>query len=136
MERGPRDRAPSTRWFAGPDAVAGAATPIVVGYAIAHYFTLLVVEGQRTALGLSDPMGLGWNVFGTAELGVNTAIFDHPTALALLQLTAIVAGHLVGILCAHDLTLRLAGGRLTTQLPMLVVMVGYTCAGLLLLFSP
>lgn len=143
----------------GADRVASAATPIIVGYAIAHYFSLLLVEGQRTALGLSDPMGLGWNVFGTAELGVNTAIFDHPTALAVIQLVAIVGGHLVGVLCAHDLGLRLNPGTsshlgppsnlepastgarpahspLTAQVPMLAVMVAYTCAGLVLLFSP
>ena len=49
--------------------MAGSLVPIVIGYAIAHYFTLLVVEGQRTAP--SDPLGLGWNVFGTAERGVD-----------------------------------------------------------------
>ena len=53
--------------------------PIVVGYAIAHYATLLIVEGQRVAVNLSDPLGLGWNVFGTADLTVSTAVFSHPT---------------------------------------------------------
>ena len=64
--------------------------PIVVGYAIAHYATLLIVEGQRTAINLSDPLGRGWNVFGSAEMGVNSAVFSHPTGVALIQLGAIV----------------------------------------------
>ena len=37
--------------------MAGSLVPIVVGYAVAHYFTLLVVEGQRVAINLSDPLG-------------------------------------------------------------------------------
>jgi hypothetical protein len=112
--------------------------PIVIGYAIAHYTTLLVVEGQRTAINWSDPLGRGWNVFGSAEMGVNAAIFSYPTVIALIQLLAIVAGHIVGIVCAHELAARLLppDRALVGQLPMLLVMVGYTCAGLVLLFSP
>ena len=60
-------------------AMSGSLVPIVVGYAIAHYATLLIVEGQRVVVNLSDPLGLGWNVFGTADLAVSTAIFSHPT---------------------------------------------------------
>jgi hypothetical protein len=112
--------------------------PIVIGYAIAHYATLLVVEGQRTAINWSDPLGRGWNVFGSAEMGVNAAIFNYPTAIALIQLLAIIGGHVLGIVCAHELAVRLLppDRALVGQLPMLLVMVGYTCAGLVLLFSP
>ncbi len=121
-----------------PRLMVPSVVPIVIGYAIAHYATLLIVEGQRTAINWSDPLGQGWNVFGSAEMGVNAAIFDHPTAIALIQLVAIVAGHILGIVCAHELAVRLlpAEHALAGQLPMLAVMVGYTCAGLLLLFSP
>jgi hypothetical protein len=71
-------------------------------------------------------------------MGVNAAIFNYPTAIALIQLLAIVAGHIVGIICAHELAVRLlpAEHSLAGQLPMLAVMVCYTCAGLVLLFSP
>jgi hypothetical protein len=121
-----------------PRLMVPSVVPIVIGYAIAHYATLLIVEGQRTAINWSDPLGQGWNVFGSAEMGVNAAIFDHPTAIALIQLVAIVGGHILGIVCAHELAVRLlpAEHSLAGQLPMLAVMVGYTCAGLLLLFSP
>jgi hypothetical protein len=121
-----------------PGLMVASVVPIVIGYAIAHYATLLIVEGQRTAINWSDPLGRGWNVFGSAEMGVNAAIFDHPTAIALIQLGAILTGHIVGIVCAHELAVRLlpAEHALAGQLPMLAVMVGYTCAGLVLLFSP
>ena len=51
---------------------------------------------------------------------------------------AIVTGHILGIVCAHELAVRLLppDRALVGQLPMLLVMVGYTCAGLVLLFSP
>lgn len=119
-------------------AMAGSLIPIVVGYAIAHYATLLIVEGQRVAVNLSDPLGRGWDVLGTADLTVSTAVFSHPTGVAVLQLVAIVGGHLVGIVVAHEKAIRLLApsSALRGQWPMLVVMVGYTCAGLLLLFSP
>jgi hypothetical protein len=119
-------------------AMAGSLVPIVVGYAIAHYATLLVVEGQRVAVNLSDPLGRGWNVLGTADLAVSTAVYAHPTGVAILQLVAIVVGHLVGIVVAHEKAISLVAptAALRGQLPMLVVMVGYTCAGLVLLFSP
>src|SRR3546814_17506665 len=40
--------------------------PIVLGYCIAHYFSLLVFEGQSFLALLSDPFGSGWDLFGTA----------------------------------------------------------------------
>jgi hypothetical protein len=121
-----------------PRLMAGSLVPIVIGYAVAHYATLLIVEGQRTAISFSDPLGRGWNVFGTAEMGVNSNIFNHPTAIAVGQLVAIVSGHILGIVCAHEKAVALlpADRALRGQLPMLLVMICYTCAGLVLLFSP
>jgi len=121
-----------------PRLMAPSVVPILIGYAIAHYLTLLIIEGQRTLINLSDPLGLGWNLFGTAELGVNTSIVANPTPVALMQLIAIVGGHVIGIIAAHERSLALLRTDRTVrgQVPMLLVMVCYTCAGLLLLFSP
>jgi hypothetical protein len=71
-------------------------------------------------------------------MGVNSAIFNYPTAIALVQLAAIVGGHVLGIVCAHEkaVTLLPPDRALRGQWPLLLVMVGYTCAGLVLLFSP
>jgi hypothetical protein len=71
-------------------------------------------------------------------MGVNSAIFNYPTAIALVQLCAIVGGHVLGIVCAHEKAVALLppDRAVQGQLPLLLVMVGYTCAGLVLLFSP
>jgi hypothetical protein len=121
-----------------PRLMAASLVPIVIGYAVAHYATLLIVEGQRTAINWSDPLGRGWNVFGSAEMGVNAAIFNHPGVIAGIQLGAIVLGHIIGIITAHEKAVALlpAEHAVRGQWPMLVVMIGYTCAGLVLLFSP
>jgi hypothetical protein len=121
-----------------PRLMVGSLLPIVLGYVVAHYATLLIVEGQRTAINFSDPLGRGWNVFGSAEMGVNSGIFNHPTAIAMTQLCAIVGGHVLGIVCAHEKSVALLppDRAIRGQLPLLLVMIGYTCAGLLLLFSP
>ncbi|GAA3556987.1 hypothetical protein GCM10022197_10210 [Microlunatus spumicola] len=118
--------------------MSGSLVPIVVGYVVAHYFTLLVYEGQRVAVDLSDPLGRGWNVFGTDHLQVSSAVFDHPTAIAVVQLASIIVGHVLGVVVAHEKAVTLLPGRsvLRGQWPMLVLMVGYTSAGLVLLFSP
>ena len=121
-----------------PRLMVGSLLPIVLGYVAAHYATLLIVEGQRTAINFSDPLGRGWNVFGSAEMGVNSGIFNHPTAIAMTQLCAIVGGHVLGIVCAHEKSVALLppDRAIRGQLPLVLVMIGYTCAGLLLLFSP
>ena len=136
MERYAADRTLARSAY--PRRMAGSLVPIVVGYAVAHYATLLVVEGQRTAINLSDPLGRGWNVFGSAEMGVNSAIYNYPGAVAWLQLSAILGGHLLGIVAAHQKAVSLLPPTAARrgQWPMLAVMIGYTWAGLVLLFSP
>ncbi len=121
-----------------PRLLASAVVPIVIGYAMAHYLSFLVVEGQRTAIGLSDPLGRGWDVLGSASMGVNSALYDHPSLMAMIALVAIVGGHILGIIAAHEKSLALLGpdAALRGQLPMLLVMIFYTYFGLLLLFSP
>jgi hypothetical protein len=49
-----------------------------------------------------------------------------------------VGGHVFGIVCAHEKAVALLppDRAVRGQLPLLLVMIGYTCAGLLLLFSP
>ncbi|WP_203567037.1 hypothetical protein [Aestuariimicrobium ganziense] len=112
--------------------------PIVVGYVIAHYTTLFVLEGQRVLITLSDPLGRGQNWFGTAEWGVDASIFEHPSLVAWLQVAGIVIGHAVAVVAAHDLAVRWlpTERQMTAQVPILAVMVVFTCGGLLLLFAP
>jgi hypothetical protein len=120
-----------------PGLFAHSVVPIVLGYVVAHYLTLFILEGQRTLILLSDPLSNGWNVFGTGLLGVNAGISNHTTAIATTQVAAVVVGHLLGVVSAHDRAVALFPRHkaLAGQIPLLVVMVGYTVGGLLLLFA-
>jgi hypothetical protein len=111
--------------------------PIAVGYVFAHYLTLLVEYGQAVLAQLSDPLTRGDDYLGTAGLGVHYVLSTSPTALAVIKVAAIVTGHVLAVVAAHDRAVRVLPARhaVTGQLAMLVVMVGYTTAGLLLLFS-
>lgn len=108
-----------------------------MGYVLAHYLTYLFEQGQRTLAQISDPLVNGSNVFGTADLGVNYWLSLHPTLLATTKVLAIVIGHVLGVIAAHDQALRVLPRRhqVTGQLPLLFVMVLYTFSGLYLLFG-
>lgn len=119
-----------------PSAFAHTIIPIIVGYVIAHYFSLLVFQGQQAIILASDPLGTGANLLGTAEAGINYALMG-PTSIALVQVVAIVAGHVLAVIAAHDRAVALLprGQALSGQLPLLLLMVGYTVGGLFLLFA-
>ena len=120
-----------------PDAYAHSLVPIIVGYIIAHHLTLLLEIGTRTLIQASDPFSRGWDILGTAALSEPTWLSYHPTLLATLKVVAVVVGHVLAAVAAHDRAIRLLPARshLTGQLPLLVAMVGFTGGGLFLLFS-
>ena len=41
--------------------------PIALAYVVAHYFSLLVSRARRSAYLVSDPLGDGADLFGTAD---------------------------------------------------------------------
>ena len=95
-----------------------------------------MLEGQRTVALLTDPLGSGADWLGTGSWTVR-AFGTSPAGTALLQVTVIVIGHVFGTVLAHDRALRLFDRRTAVvgQLPLLVLMLVYTTAGLLLLFA-
>jgi hypothetical protein len=111
--------------------------PIVVGYVVAHYLSYFVEVGQQTLVQLSDPMVDGSNLLGTADLQVNYWLSTHPTFLAFVKVGAIVGGHVLGVVAAHDRAMQVLPRRvqLTGQLPLLVVMLAFTVGGLYLLLT-
>ena len=120
-----------------PDLFAHSVVPIIVGYMVAHYLTFLVEYGQLTVIQLSDPFSRGDDYLGTADLSVNYWLSYHPEFLATTKVVAVVLGHLLGVVAAHDRAMRLLPARhqLTGQLPLLFAMVGFTVGGLYLLFA-
>lgn len=121
---------------ADPLVFAHSVIPIAVGYVIAHYFSLLLFQGQHTLILASDPLGTGGNWFGTARRGVDWTLVSA-SVIAAVQVLGVVIGHILGVVAAHDRAVRIfARHRATTaQLPLLVLMLGYTVGGLTLLFS-
>jgi hypothetical protein len=121
---------------AGPAALAHSLIPIAVGYLIAHYFTLLLFGGQQTAIIWSDPFGTGANLFGTGNLTVDNELLGV-TAIAVIRAGAVVAGHIGGVFAAHDRAVAVLPREkaIAGQLPLLLLMVGYTVGGLGLLFA-
>lgn len=107
--------------------------PIGLAYAVSHYFTLIIFEGQQIVAAISDPFGVGWNLFGTAGYRVQFFIRTS-TPIWLAQVAFIVGGHLVGVVLAHDRSLRDFGrGAIRSQYAMLVLMIALTTLGLLIL---
>ncbi|MGE2837173.1 hypothetical protein [Mycobacterium sp. SMC-4] len=120
-----------------PGLLAHSLIPIVIGYVFAHYLTYLVERGQQTAIQLADPLGRGWNVLGLADAQVSYLLSMHPALLATLKVGFVVAGHIAGVVAAHDRSLALLpkDHQITGQLAMMLVMVFYTFMGLYLLFG-
>jgi hypothetical protein len=107
--------------------------PIALAYAVSHYFTLILFEGQQLLAAISDPFGLGWDLFGTADRQVEFFITSS-TPIWFLQVAFIVGGHLVGVVLAHDRSLQDFGGdAVRAQYAMLVLMIALTSLGLLIL---
>lgn len=120
-----------TRLVCGPHpgpltAFAHSLVPIALGYLVAHYFSLLVVEGPRT---VSMALGTDNAPEPLQPLG--------PGGLAALQVIAVVTGHVLGVIAAHDRSVRLfpPAKAVAGQLPLLALMITYTVGGLSLLLN-
>ncbi|MFE3560085.1 hypothetical protein ACFXKW_35285 [Streptomyces sp. NPDC059193] len=123
--------AAATRLVSGPHpgpltAFAHSLVPIALGYLVAHYFSLLVTEGPRT---VSMALGTDNAPEPSSPLG--------PGGLAALQVIAVVTGHVLGVVAAHDRSVRLfpPAKAVAGQLPLLALMITYTIGGLSLLLN-
>ena len=128
-------------WFTDQSAAdvarrfAHSLVPIALGYTVAHYFSLLVLDGGQNFLRLlSNPFDRGSNWFGTADWAVNFFLVSTD-AIAWVQFSAIVVGHIAAVLVAHDRAVETSDASEATwaQRPMLLVMVFYSVVGLWLL---
>lgn len=107
--------------------VTNSLIPIAVAYTLAHYLTLLLVEGPRGVLLLVHSAAT-WNVV------------PDPRVVSVLQVTLILLGHALAVLVAHDAALAANPGRpplavLADELPVVLFMIACTWAGLFLLFT-
>ena len=110
--------------------------PIALAYAFAHYFTLVIYEGQFLLSALGDPFDLGWDLWGLSGREVDYTLIS-PTAVWYVQLAAVIAGHVGGVILAHDRALADFPGirAVRSQYPMLALMVILTMLALFILTS-
>jgi hypothetical protein len=110
--------------------------PIALVYAVAHYFSLLLIQGQFILPLASDPFGSGWNLLGSVGDYRPNLTPLAPNTIWYIQVAALVAGHVAGLAIAHDRAVALFKSReaaLRSQYAMLALMIGYTVLGMWLL---
>ena len=110
--------------------------PIAFAYAFAHYFTLVLFEGQLLISTMSDPFDLGWDLFGSADRSIDYGLIAESTAWVwYTQVAAIVLGHVGGVVLAHDRALAdfPPDRAVASQYVMLALMVALTGLGLVIL---
>jgi hypothetical protein len=116
--------------------------PISIAYHLAHYLQSLIVGFPAAVLALGDPFGLGWSLLpnvglhhgSTMGLGPDGILNVYRASTAL-----IVVGHIMATWTAHRIALAQTSDRrkaVLSQLPLTVLMVGYTVFGLWLLSTP
>ena len=110
--------------------------PIALAYLVAHYFSLAVFGGQaQFGFLLSDPLGDGSDLFGTAGGAINYSAVSSETVW-YVQVGALVTGHVLALVLGHDRALAYYGDpkrAARSQYWMLAMMVAFTSLGLYLL---
>jgi hypothetical protein len=102
--------------------------PIAMAYVAAHYFTLLLYQGQAIIYLASDPLGDGSNIFGTADHQVKYGLIGSNVEW-YVKVVFIVCGHVAALILAHDRALAIyrdARQAVRSQYWMLGVMLGFT----------
>ena len=135
-------------WWSGAKAAPAlrrfvvSIVPIAFGYHFAHYLPSFLVDAQYALKALSDPFALGWNLLGTRELHVTASFLTHHASVEAIwyaQVGVIVAAHVAAVVALHGLVGESREGRLASilsEIPLTVLMIGYTVFGLWLLSTP
>ena len=83
------------------DLFAHTLIPISFAYVLAHYFSFLIWQSQAMGYLISDPLGNGANIFGTSGYQIDYHIISY-AAIWYVQVAALIAGHVGGLMLAHD----------------------------------
>jgi hypothetical protein len=111
--------------------------PIAVAYVLAHNVSLILTGVPVMIRSLSDPLGRGWNLLGTADLF--EGYVASPALVWFAEIILVVGGHILGVLGAHRVAVRLVGDHraaVRSQYSLTVLMSVYTVMTLWLLAQP
>jgi len=114
--------------------IAPSVLPVALFYHLAHNAMHLLMEGQDIVPALSDPLGRGWDLFGTAGMHLEPLMGQE--AVWAIQVALIVIGHLFGVTVSHRIARRLfPDKRMATRslLPLLGMMIALSIGGLWLM---
>jgi hypothetical protein len=112
--------------------------PIALAYDLAHNYSYLTVQGQALIPTLADPLAKGWSLLPVQNYQPSL-VLATPEAVWLVQVLLIVVGHVIAVYLAHlraNQWFRPAYRALTSQYPMLALMVMYTMTSLWILAQP
>ena len=112
--------------------------PIALAYNFAHFLSFLLIQGQLLIPLASDPLGIGWDLFGTVGYTINIRI-TNARFIWFFSVGVIVLGHIIAVYLAHIRAIAMYGNRdlvLRSQLPMLGLMVVYTITSLWIVSRP
>lgn len=117
----------------GLEATAAGLLPIAAGYLVAHYFTYVLIDGQRIVVALADPLQQGWDIgnFGFAFFEPSSSWLP-PGLVWTVQLAAVVGGHMLGAWAGHVVMARKTGAargerrHRQREVPLAVIMVCLT----------
>lgn len=117
----------------GLRATAAGLLPIAAGYLVAHYFTYVLIDGQRILIALADPLQQGWDLgnLGWAFHEPNST-FLPPGFVWTVQLAAVVGGHMLGAWAGHVVSALDTGAargersHSRREVPLAVIMVALT----------
>jgi hypothetical protein len=133
--RSVRGAQPLGRIFTG---FAASLLPIAVAYHLAHYASYLALAAQLMLPIVSDPMGLGWDLFGTINHRIDLGVVNAE-GVWWIAAAALVTGHALSVFVAHAEAMQLFPDHrlaIRSQLPMMVFMVGLTSLSLWILAQP
>lgn len=111
--------------------------PIAIVYHVSHYFTLVFTQGSQITRLISDPFGMGWNLFGTATW--TDKLIPDMNIVWHTQVLLILFGHIASVYIAHIQALSVFPDRrqaVRSQLPMVFLILIFTTAGLWILALP
>jgi hypothetical protein len=113
-------------------------SPIVLGYFLAHNFSVFIVSIPIFLPTLLDPFGFGWNLFGVNAFRFAPLILGAKF-IWYIEIFFIVGGHICAVLLSHFISKRIIaneGTAFKADLFILPLMIAYTVITLWLISLP
>jgi len=118
-------------------AFAYSLIPVALFYHLAHNCMHFFMEAGNLLPLLSDPLGWGWDLFGTAKKTYGAML--SMKAIWWLQIICVVVGHVFGVVAADNLAKRLydtSGLAKRVLYPLMFAMVLYSVFSVWLIAQP